>query len=318
MLSIDDVLIARDFSSVSDRAVRYALDMAARTDATLHVFYAEVLHEAPRSNGDADRSPADGFSAFRADLKENSPRSADAVDAVEVKEERRRDVSPGPAILNYASEAGVDLIALGTHGRRGPSRILLGSVAEEVVRQADRPVLTVRGEDDGRVPSAPHAVDRILAPVDFSDHAQKALRAAKAWAALYDASLDVLHVVPETLHPTFYVGGVESIYDMEPDIESEVQERLDAFVADTGGPAVELRSHVRVGSASSDIVEFADEEEIDLVTLSTHGRTGLDRFLLGSVAEKVVRHARCPVITQKAFGHSMLDEETDAPVSAAE
>lgn len=316
MLAINDVLIARDFSSVSDRAVRYALDLAARTGATLHVFYAEVLHEAPSPNGDTDRSPADDFPAFRADLKERKILPAEAVESVQVKEVRRRDVSPGPAILNYASEADVDLIALGTHGRRGPSRILLGSVAEEVVRRADRPVLTVRGDENDHAQPHPQDVDRILVPVDFSDHSRAALRTAKAWATLYDASLDVLHVVAEALHPTFYAGGVESIYDMEPNIEEKVQDRLDAFVAETGGPDVELRPHVRVGNASSDIVEFADEQGIDLVTMSTHGRTGLDRFLLGSVAEKIVRHARCPVITQKAFGHSLRNEEAGASVSA--
>lgn len=312
MLSIENVLIARDFSSVSDRAVRYALDLAARTNATLHVFYAEVLHEAPKPDGEEVRSPGQDLADFRADLKENSSLSAEVVDGVEVKEVQRRDVSPGPAILNYAASADIDLIALGTHGRRGPSRILIGSVAEEVVRRADRPVLTVRGEKDDSAPSTPQKVDRILVPVDFSDHSAKALRTARAWATLYDASLDVLHVVPETLHPTFYVGGVESIYDMEPDIESKVQDRLDAFIADTGDADVEFRSHVRVGNASSDIVEFSDEQEIDLVTMSTHGRTGLDRFLLGSVAEKIVRHAQCPVITQKAFGRSVLDEDAEA------
>jgi nucleotide-binding universal stress UspA family protein len=316
MLAIDDVLIARDFSSVSDRAVRYALDLAARTGATLHVFYAEVLHEVSNPDGGTDRSPAEDMPAFRADLKERNILPAEAVESVQVKEVQRRDVSPGPAILNYASEADVDLIALGTHGRRGPSRILLGSVAEEVVRRADRSVLTVRGEEHGDVQSHPQNVARILVPVDFSDHSRTALRTAKAWASLYDASLDVLHVVAEALHPTFYAGGVESIYDMEPNIEAKVQDRLDAFVADTGGSDVELRTHVRVGNASSDIVEFSDDQEIDLVTMSTHGRTGLDRFLLGSVAEKIIRHARCPVITQKAFGRSVLDAEADASVSA--
>lgn len=307
MLSIDDVLIARDFSPVSDRAVRYALDVAARTGATLHVFYAEVLHEGSDPNGETDRFSVGDVSAFRAELKENTSLPADAIDAVDVKAVRRRDVTPGPAILNYAADAEVDLIALGTHGRRGPSRILLGSVAEEVVRRADRPVLTVRGDKEGRASSSPHDVDRILAPVDFSDSSRKALQTAKEWGRLYGASLDVLHVVPEALHPAFYVGGVQSIYDMQPDIEEKVQERLDAFVADTDGPDVEIRSHVQVGNASSDIVAFADEE-IDLLTMSTHGRTGLDRFLLGSVAEKIVRHAQCPVITQKAFGHSVLAE----------
>lgn len=312
MLSIDDLLVARDFSSVSNRSVRYALDLAARTGATLHVLYAEVLHEAPAPDGQGDRSPADDFSKFRDELTERGGVSAEALDAVSIEEVQRRDVSPGPAILNYASEADVDLIALGTHGRRGPSRILLGSVAEEVVRRADRPVLTVRGDEDDQPTRSPETIDRILVPIDFSDYARQALRAAQEWAALYDATIDALHVVPEALHPAFYVGGVSSIYDMDPDIEETVQNRLETFVADTGGSSVEVRSHIKVGNAAPDIVEFVDDHQIDLVTMSTHGRTGLDRFLLGSVAEKIVRHVRSPVVTMKSFGHSLVTEEASA------
>lgn len=311
MLSIDDLLVARDYSSVSDRAVRYALDVAARTGATLHVLYADVLHEAD-SDGDKDRSPADDLATFREELKEVGTVSAEALDAVAVKEEVRRDVSAAPAILSYASEADVDLITLGTHGRRGPSRILIGSVAEEVVRRADRPVFTVRGGEENRPIRLPEAIERILVPVDFSNFSREALRAAKEWAALYDATIDALHVIAETLHPAFYVGGIESVYDMHPDIEQTTQGRLDTFVAETGGPETEVRSHVTLGNAARDIVEFVDENEIDLVTMSTHGHTGLDRFLLGSVAEKIVRHVRCPVLTMKAFGRSVVTAEVGA------
>jgi len=127
-----------------------------------------------------------------------------------------------------------------------------------------------------------------------------------------DAAVDAFHVVPEAVHPAFYMGGVESIYDMEPDIEQETQERIDGFVADTAGPSVEIDTYVMVGNAAPDIVEFADEHQIDLVVMSTHGRTGLDHFLLGSVAEKVVRHIRCPVVTMKAFGDSVVGDEASA------
>ena len=303
MLEINDLLVARDFSSVSNRAVRYALDVAARTGATLHVLHAEVLHEASTPDAEGGgRSPGHDIPRFRDEVRQESTVSADALDAVAIKEVERRDVSAGPAILNYAAETGVDLIALGTHGRRGPSRILLGSVAEEVVRRSDQPVLTVRGDAEEQTEVHPRIVDRILVPVDFSEPSREALRTAKEWAALYDASIDVLHVVAERIQPAFYTGGVQSIYDMEPDIEQKMMDRLEAFVADTGGPERAIRPHVTVGNAAPDIAEFVDAESVDLVAMSTHGRTGLDRFLLGSVAEKIIRHVHCPVLTTKPFG----------------
>ncbi len=315
MLALNDILVARDFSSVSDRAVRHGLDLAARTGARLHLLHAEVLHGA--NDRSADRpAPTDGLDAFRDRLKSEGAAAPEALDAVSVTEVRRRDVSAAPALLNYADQEDVDLIAMGTHGRRGPSRILLGSVAEEVVRRARQPVLTVRGEEeDGRTPT-PGAIDRLLVPIDFSEHARDALRYAHEWAGLYDAQIDVLHVVKEDVHPAFYVGGVQSIYDMEPDLDEKVEAHLTTFVEEVLGDADGVEPHVRTGSPASAIAAFVDANAVDLVPLSTHGRTGLERFFLGSVAEKVVRHVSCPVLTTKTFGKTLVT--ADAESAAAE
>ena len=308
MLSLDNLLVPRDFSSVSDRALRHGLDLAARTGATLHVLPADVLHD---GGGNEHPAPTDGLDALRDEMKDPSSASTAALDAVSVVEATRRDVAPAPAILRYAADEAIDLIALGTHGRRGPSRILLGSVAEEVVRQSDVPVLTVRGEEDDRpAPVAP--LDRILVPVDFSDHAREALRTAAEWADLYDARLDVLHVVEEDLPAAFYVGGVQSIYDVEPDLDEKVRDRLTDFVSGVLGSTDDIHPHMRTGAAAPRIAEFVEEHDVDLVALSSHGRTGLERFLLGSVTEKVVRHVHCPVLTVKAFGQSLVSPDADA------
>jgi Universal stress protein UspA and related nucleotide-binding proteins len=316
MLAIDDILVARDFSSVSDRALRHALDLAARTGATLHLLHADVLHEV-ETRSDERPAPGENVDAFRDRLKTDGTASPEALDAVPIQEVTRRDVAPAPALLNYADEDDIDLIAMGTHGRRGPSRILLGSVAEEVVRRAPQPVLTVRGEEEeGRTPT-PGQIDRLLAPVDFSDYARKALRVAHEWAALYDATVDVLHVVEEDLHPAFYVGGVQSIYDVEPDLDEKVKAKLQEFVGEVLGSTDGVETHVRTGSAPSGITEFVEENDVDLVSLSTHGRTGMERFFLGSVAEKVVRHVSCPVLTSKAFGTSLMRDEAEAAAEKA-
>lgn len=313
MLSIDNILVARDYSTVSKRSLIAALDLAARTGATLHVLHAEVLHgsEDLKQHG----GPTDGIAELREALREARHLSSEALDAVPVVGATPRDVAPAPAILQYASEEGVDLIALGTHGRRGPSRILLGSVAEEVVRRADRSVLTVRGEVEEESSVRPDSTNRILVPVDFSEYSQEALRHAKEWAALYGAQVDVLHVIEENLHPAFYVGGVQSIYDAQPNIEEKTLKQMQTFVNDTPGPDVETELHVKPGNAASSISDFVDEEEVDLVAMSTHGRTGMDRFFLGSVAEKVVRHVRCPVLTVKAFERSLVSGPAKEPAS---
>lgn len=317
MLTINNILIGRDFSSVSDRALRHSLDLAARTEATLHILHADVLHDL-KKRSDKSPSPGEGIDSLRQEMKQAGTLSAEAVDSVSVVEVVQRDVSPAPALLRYAANESIDLIILGTHGRRGPSRILLGSVAEEVVRRAQLPVLTVRGEDErtSTVPTPPQ--NRILVPIDFSDYSREALKHAHEWASLYDAQVDVLHVVEEDLHPAFYLGGVQSIYDVEPDLNEKVRAKMNTFIMEVLGATSSIETHVKSGSVSSGIIEFAEEHAVDLTILSTHGRTGLKRFLLGSVTENVVRHVHCPVLTVKAFGQSLVSNNPINDRSSAE
>jgi nucleotide-binding universal stress UspA family protein len=311
MLRLDDILLARDFSAVSDQALRYALDLAARTGARLHLLYAEVLHEDPFASSEQP-SPGDDLDRIRDQMRQGGGEGTPDPYDVDVTEAVVRDVAAAPAILNYAENNDVDLLALGTHGRRGVRRVLIGSVAEEVVRRANRPVLTVRGEKDEDEELAPEHVHppmvrRILVPVDFSEHSREALRTAQALSTVYDAEVDLLHVIEESLHPAFYVGGVRSVMDVDPDLESKARDEL-AKLADTVGlddPGL----YVAKGRASAEIIDFAGAHAIDLVAMSTHGQTGLEHFLLGSVSEKVVRHVRCPVLTAKAFGHSLVRPE---------
>lgn len=308
MLNLQNILLARDFSPISNQALRHALDLASRTGATLHLLYAEVLHENPFPSSKAP-SPSADLDEVREQLRQKgngAPLATDPTD-VEVREAVVRDVAAAPAILNYADDNDIDLIALGTHGRRGVKRLLLGSVAEEVVRHSDRAVLTVRGHETEKDRGGP-SIDQILVPVDFSQFSRQALRTARELAAVYDARIDALHVVEEKLHPAFYVGGVKSIRDVAPDIESKAQDRLDEFVEATLGPDVETATHVVLGKPAPAISSFVETHGIDLVSIATHGQSGLERFLLGSVTEKVVRHVGCPVLTLKAFGRSLVPE----------
>lgn len=305
MLALEDLVVARDFTPVSNRALHHAFDLAARAQATLHVLTAEVLHQDVTEPGEPP-SPAADLDRVQGAVEHETDVSGDAIDDVPIEEAKRRDVGPAPAILNYASENDVDLIALGTRGEQEMKRALLGSVAEQVVRRAERPVLTVRGGEVNHQHSRVEEIRRILIPLDFSEHSREALFYAREWANLYDAQVDVLHIIKKELHPIFQLGGAETIYDVEPDVDEKALKKIDAFVEDTSGPSVETEYHVTSGSASSGIVQFVDEHPIDLTVLSTHGRTGVKRFFLGSVAEKVVRHVDCPVLTVKAFGKSLV------------
>lgn len=325
MIDIQSILLARDFSPVSSRALRFSIDLARRTGATLHILHAQILHADPLTPGTSATAPGDE-DLIRDQLSKYD--NGDSVTSgegkgIKVEEAIVRDVAAAPAILRYASENDMDVICVGTHGRRGIRRFLLGSVAEEVVRRADRPVISVRAPEDES--AAFEAPSRILVPTDFSDPSRVALRHAVELAQVYDARIDVLHVIQQSLHPAFYVGGVTDIRDIDPDIEEKVEDRLADFLDETFAgssaqssstrPAVETASpvvdaevmpHVVIGTIDTEVPAFINDHENDLVVMSTKGQTGLDRVLLGSVAEKIVRTAPCPVLTVKAGAKSLL------------
>ena len=306
MLQVKNILLPRDFSNCSNRAVPHALDLAQRTGATLHIFYAEVLHGDPfTAFPPSDSSKEELRERLKEASEKHGPTRFDA-DDVHIKHAVGRDVAAAPAILTYAASQNIDAIVMGTHGRRGVRRMVLGSVAEEVVRQSLCPVLTVGRQKEERLTEKPH-VERLLVPVDFSRHARRAVREAKVLAAFYSARLDLLHVVEEALYPTFYdVGGAASLHEAQPEIEKRAHKELEATYGEAGGPEGEVHLAVRPGRAARAIAHYAAEKETDMVVIPTHGRTGMERLLIGSVTEKVVRLAPCPVFTVKSFGKSLV------------
>lgn len=311
MLRIRRILIPHDYSPFSAYAVRYGLDLARSTGATAHLLFAEVLYgdEAPRPGDTVFEVMAERVGFTLNDDDTLTYRGA----TIPVRQAVVRDVAAAPAIVLYAEEQGIDLVVMGTHGRRGLSRMLLGSVAAEVVRTAGCPVLTVRRPDEDAV--QPPAARSILVPVDFSKHAREALRHAKAVAALTGARVHLLHIVEDRFHPAFYGLAAQSVYDIDPRIDEKALAELRTLDAEVEEPDVEVDVHVRTGHPARMIVDFAEEEGCDLIVMSTHGLRGMELFFLGSTAEKVIRRAPVPVLTVKAFGSSLLK---DAASSVAE
>lgn len=183
-----------------------------------------------------------------------------------------------------------DLCILGTHGRTGLSRFMLGSVAEKVVRHAPCSVLAVRA-NAGTEPFR-HA----LVPTDFSESAAYALDLA---ALLVDpaGSITLAHVIEA---PVSYSGEPPSA-EFARVLDQHAATTLDREVARfERSSKVPITTESRIGYPGSQTLDLLDEDDtFDLVAMGSHGRTGIKRVLLGSVAEKVVRHARCPVLVAR-------------------
>ena len=310
MLDIDTILFPTDFSSVAEDAFVHAAHLALQTGATISVF--NVV-----TPDDGDTNPMDFLPATLADdgAGDVAPRRMEVQTVtqergtVPVVYSQTDSDSPAMAIVDRATEHDVDLVVMGTHGRKGMDRLLSGSVAEEVVRQAPCPVFTVLGQNGERTDTP---IDRILVPVDLSEQSSLVLDHATALGSAYSATIDLLHVVEEATFPTAY--GMDPLSPSQPNVQERARQALETLTAKIEGFDEALNTHVLAGYAARDIVDFADEYAADLIVMATHGRTGLQRFLIGSVAEKVVRSAPCPVFTVKSFGRSLVprrESETD-------
>lgn len=197
----------------------------------------------------------------------------------------------GDAIIQEAE--GFDMIVMGRHGQRTLGKRLLGSVSQALMHETPVPLLNVRG-DHKTVP------ERILVPIDFSDVGKLALDYAKAIAQKTGAQLELLHVAEIVYVPSPYVPIYNPILESHPELEGNLLTEMKGMVTEPALASSTLFT-VLQGNAAVTIIDHAEESGADLIVLATHGRTGLDRFLIGSVAEKVMRSAGCPVLLLPSF-----------------
>jgi nucleotide-binding universal stress UspA family protein len=137
-------------------------------------------------------------------------------------------------------------------------------------------------------------IGKILVPVDFSEHSQKALRYALAFAKQFDAEVTLVHIVEQMVYPGDWMYPPLAVTDFATEKREQMVERLRSL---DEGSGLKTQHIVRLGRAWQEVVEIAKEQHTDMIILATHGYTGLKHVLLGSVAEKIVRHAPCPVLS---------------------
>jgi nucleotide-binding universal stress UspA family protein len=195
------------------------------------------------------------------------------------------------AILQRVNTWDPDLIVMATHGRVGMTRWLLGSLAEKVVRHAPCSVVTVRPPEGER--EAVGSVERVVVPIDFSDHSRRAVAAALGLLA-DDGSLVLHHVVLNPMLSGLAPSALR-LFSQDPSLTKRVRARMEDWME---GQPFEAEI-TEAGDVANSILEVAEAKKADLLVMGTRGRTGLDYFLTGSVAEKIVRACSIPVMTVK-------------------
>ena len=291
-LKIKLILCPIDFSEFSERAYRHALSLAEHYQAKLVAQHVVELWRHPSASFAAS---AGVYEEFEQALRESGSKQLQEF----VKNHTHNEIQPElivhegiapDSILSFAHAHKTDVIVMGTHGRRGYDRLMLGSVTDRVMRTAPCPVLAVSkpphdsvaaGKERGHV----HHLSRILFCADFSENSERALNYAISATAEYDAELTLLHVLE----------GVPSPAKTEEAIAAAT-ERLDKLIPPEGRKNVKIKTAVRIGKPYWQIIQLALEAQIDLVTMGVRGRGALDLAVFGSTTYRVIQLGSCPVL----------------------
>lgn len=283
------VLFPTDFSTCSEHALPEAAEVAHRYGAKL-----TLLHVVPpAADAETAAEVADRFPTQEAVERLVRDRKRD----LEVAHAVAHGYSAADKVLAYAEANDVDLIVMGSHGRRGFSRAILGSEAERVLRLSKCPVLTVSEKIERGLSRAP---ERFLVPMDFSAGSDRALHHALKIASDYDASVDVVHIFDEPAVPPFLMDHTGSYFATDPDMKDRCVTSMQKHVDGIPNDGVPVELHVLQGRIIATLREFADERKSDLIVMGTRGLSGLDFVLLGSTTSHVLRTAPCPVLTVHA------------------
>lgn len=274
------ILVPTDFSELATWALRYGAELADHFSATLSVIYvdrfgpAEYLEISPDYYDDLPAMKRKAEEALSNYLTTQLP--------VMLKRESGVVIDfPVPGILKTVEGSGVDLVVMGTHGRSGWRRALLGSITEGVLRGMDRPVLTVRHSEGDETP-AEFKFHRVLCPVNFTDVAHAALDHAASIACAFDAQLVVAHVVES---PDQVVQKGDLLDHLREWIPSEIRDRCD------------YKELVLKGNAAEQVIEFGRTMNVDLIAIGAQHQRFSDTTVIGTTTERITRHAYCPVLT---------------------
>jgi nucleotide-binding universal stress UspA family protein len=304
-LPISNILVAVDFSPLSAAALKAAQRLAERCEATLHLANVQVYSYPVGSLAPLAPVPVSPLLGLE-------DRRIGADRALRVLAKRhglngscRAEIGSAPfdVLCGIAEEVKADLIVTGTHGRKGFRRFFLGSTAERLVQYSPCPVMVVGGKSEASGASERRSlrIDRIVVPVDFSKCSFEGLQYAIGFARRFGGEILALHAIDAGYAYKVEGLGVRDLSIYEEQSLVEARHDIAAFVgaADFGG--VRYQTAIKFGLPEDCICDFADNEQAGLIITSTHGYTGLKHVLVGSIAERVVRQAHCPVLVVPSY-----------------
>jgi nucleotide-binding universal stress UspA family protein len=293
MPTIARILCPIDFSDFSRRALDYAVTLArwyGTSVTALHVHPPVISPSgslAPLAPVEPVPVPPSDLETLRRQVTAFVPPAAPtAIDLLVVEGDPAREI--------LAEAEAADLIVMGTHGRSGFERLVLGSVTETVLRKAPCSLLTVPLSSVGGG-SVPVVFHRIVSAVDFSDVSMAALRQAACLAAEADAHLTAMHVIEVPEHLALWIDRVDGISHVCAWADA-AERHLRGAVGPETREYARVDQRVETGRAYREILRVADEQHADLIVIGAHGHGVIEQMFVGSTAQHVVRRAGCPVL----------------------
>jgi nucleotide-binding universal stress UspA family protein len=326
MIRLTHILVATDFSEPSAVALDYGRSLARTFGAHLHLLHVmdnQFLRPSAINPDELRRATA---ARLNQRLSNDDRNTLHADVWLEVSD------NPADAIVAYAKTRDIDLIVMGTHGRGAMAQLLVGSVAEKVVRTSPCPVLTARHPQhdvalrdvDG---TATHALGdqavislhNIVVATDFSDESETALIYGRELARTFGATLHLVHVAGQISAAVYGAEGyIVCVPELQQDVEDAARKQLNELLIDNDrNPAPARPVLITSNAPAAAIVEYAAQNQIDLIISGTHGRGGVTHLLMGSVAERLVRTAPCPVLTARTPVHGFVIPDALVAVAKA-
>jgi nucleotide-binding universal stress UspA family protein len=290
-MQLKRILCPIDFSEFSIVAYQYALSLAEHYNADVIALHVVELWKLPFADYAAYEADYAKFSkAFneggevrlREFVKKHSPDDIQPQLVTNLG-------NPSDSILSLSQSQNIELIVIGTHGRRGFDHLVLGSTADRVMRKASCPVLVISKPPREGVAADPnarhvHRLSRVLFCTDFSENSERALNYAISATAEYDAELTLLHVVEHVPRSA------------KADLLAACAEQLDKLVPPEQRNTLKVWTTVKLGKPYEQIVQHALEEQIDMITMAVRGADALDRAVFGSTTDRVIQLGPCPVL----------------------
>jgi nucleotide-binding universal stress UspA family protein len=301
MIDIKTILVPVDFSEPSKTAVNYGLSLALQFNGNL-----VLTHIVPSSTALVYTFPTESL-AFEREQVKHARSTLPSLIPGEYRDRvnLRTIVKVGEVrseLLGVLHDEKIDLLVMGTHGRNVFERFFLGSLTERMLRKVPVPILTVSHLDPTKELHAvgPVPLRHVLYATDLSDSAEIGLKLSAELARGAGARLSVVHVFKSV--DTIY-WGAEGGYlgDELESLKEDAQKRLQLSIPETIYKDVKVTPVMLEGDAYREILEFADEQNVDMIVMNLQGKTAIERALLGSTAERVIRSAHVPVLSIPTF-----------------